>query len=134
MRSITTHGKSPANNKLLISVLDGPGHGGSSHSYEITGFNTATNRARHSDGFQTDHQQKLSIIFQNGTVPEAGVNGVTQEALLAVVIDRLQGFQSGQFACEENQVALDHCEAALNALLERTAKREARGVEGKHVA
>lgn len=58
--------------------------------------------------------------------------GVTNEALLAVVIDRLEGFQSGPFACDENQTALDHARDSLAALHSRTRERFARGVENKH--
>ena len=58
------------------------------------------------------------------------VNGVTQEALLAIVIDRLRSFQAGPFACDENGEALDYCGYALAALQKRTLARIARGVEG----
>lgn len=77
-------------------------------------------------------EQMLAVFFQNGPIKEAGVNGVMDENLIAIVIDRLEGFQSGRYACEENQQALNHLESALNALQDRTRKREARGVEGTH--
>lgn len=57
-------------------------------------------------------------------------NGVTNEVLLAVVIDRLEGFQSGNFACIENELALHNCKNALGHLLYRTRQRQRRGVEG----
>jgi hypothetical protein len=59
-------------------------------------------------------------------------NGVTNEVLLAVCIDRLEGFQSGPFACEENATALTLCRGALHTLHERTKERNNRGVENKH--
>lgn len=37
---------------------------------------------------------------------------------------RLEGFQASPFKCEENQKALDHINAALEALESRTKKRE----------
>ena len=61
-----------------------------------------------------------SINFQNGPIKEAGVNGVTNEAMLAIVIDRLRSFQAGPFACEENALSLNHCEKALRWLQRRT--------------
>jgi len=70
------------------------------------------------------------VTFQNGPIREAGVNGVTQEALLAIVIDRLESFQAGPFPSDQNAVALDHVKAALWHLKERTRMRLARGVEG----
>lgn len=73
------------------------------------------------------------VHFQNGPIKEAGVNGVMNEDLLAIVIDRLQGFQAGQFACRENAIALTKLEEAVLWLRKRTMDRERRGVEGTSV-
>lgn len=70
------------------------------------------------------------LVFQNGAIAEVGVNGVMNENLLAIVIDRLQGFQNGPYACSQNQDALEACMVALDALKERTQIREGAGVEG----
>lgn len=70
------------------------------------------------------------IAFQNGPIKEFGSNGLTQEALFAIIIDRLEGFQSGKFSCRENAVALTHTESALLWLTKRTLDRLARTVEG----
>lgn len=70
------------------------------------------------------------VAFQNGPIKEEGYNGLTQEALFAIIIDRLDGFQSGKFACRENAVALTHTESALLWLTKRTLDRLARNVEG----
>jgi hypothetical protein len=78
------------------------------------------------------NQRSLSILFQNGPIPEKGTNGVTHEALLAILVDRMQGFQKGQYACRENAIALTHLEEALMWLQKRTRERVARGVEGTH--
>lgn len=74
------------------------------------------------------------ISFQPGTIPQVGVEGWTNEACLAVVIDRLRAFQAGPFACREDALALTKCEEALMWLEKRSADRAARGVEGQHVA
>ena len=74
------------------------------------------------------------IMFQNGPIKEFGVNGLTQEALLAIIIDRLRCFQSGPFACHDNEIALDYCKEALFTLQKRTRERIARGVEGTNKA
>ena len=47
--------------------------------------------------------------------------------------DRLIDFQSGEFACDENQIALEYTLSALTVLQMRTELRRARGVEGKTV-
>lgn len=71
-----------------------------------------------------------AISFQNGPIKDEGVNGVSQEALIAVLIDRLEGFQSGKFKCHDNQVALDHLQSSRLWLHKRTMDRVSRGVEG----
>ena len=70
------------------------------------------------------------IHFQNGPIQEAGVNGISNEALLAIAEDRLLGFQSGQFACRENAVALTKLQECMMWLQKRTRDRMTRGVEG----
>ena len=73
------------------------------------------------------------VLFQNGPVKEAGINGCHQEDLLAIVIDRLKCFQGGDFACEENEQALNYIRGAMRVLNERTKARQERGVEGTNV-
>ena len=125
MREITTHVVNPANEKLKITVTDEPGAGGANHEYEVSGFS--------GPGIPLGSGY-VKISFQNGPINEHGVNGITQEALLAIVADRLHSFQSGPFACEENGKALMNVLEAQEALLSRTRKRMARGVEGRSVA
>jgi len=121
MRQVTDHivdGDLPQN-QLKIEVVDEPGAGGANHVYDITGFST-----------KDEAVNFLEIPFQNGPIKEAGVNGITQEALLAIVIDRLRSFQAGPYPSELNSIALIHCGVALDALKSRTRERLARGVEG----
>lgn len=119
MRTITDHIANPVNDRITITAMDEPGAGGANHYYAVD-----------VDGSENG----LDINFQNGPIAEAGVNGVTQEVLLAVVIDRLRSFQAGPFACTENAVALAHATCALDALKGRTLARMARGVEGRTIA
>ena len=132
MRTINEHKVNPANDKLTITVTDEPGAGGANHLYMIEGFDTASNP---SDPFVARHGQPAkhsTIIFQNGPIAEAGVNGVTQEVLLAIVADRLRSFQAGPYACRENALALTKIEEAMHWLHSRTLSRMQRGVEGTH--
>lgn len=134
MRKLTNHiveGDS-TNHQLTIEVLDKPGHGGACHLYQIEGFNTASNPSDVLAERPGNPYDYSTLLFQNGPIREFGVNGVTQEALLAILIDRLLGFQSGPFACEDNEEALTHLRAALECLQRRTRARIARGVEGTH--
>ena len=120
MRQLTDHIVNQANEALRITVLDGPGQGGACHQYQIDLDKTEV----------IPLDRTCFIGFQNGPIKEFGVNGITQEALLAIVIDRLRGFQDGDFRCRENAIALTHCEDALMWLQKRTRDRLARGVEG----
>lgn len=76
--------------------------------------------------------QSVRHLTQNGPIGEVGVNGVTNEALLAIIIDRLRSFESGPFTCEENRHALTLLDVALRYLNHRTARRVVAGVEGTH--
>ena len=132
MRTINDHVVNPANDRIKIEATDAPGAGGANHRYEISGFDTATNASRaDAQGYESSFSKQV-ILFQNGTIPENGVNGVTQEVLLAIVADRLRSFQAGAFACRENALALTKIEEAQHWLQQRTIARMRRGVEGTH--
>lgn len=75
----------------------------------------------------------VMLDFQNGPPAQVGINGITNESLLAVVEDRLSAFQASPFACEENEMALQCVQRALEWLKYRTHNRSERGVEGKLV-
>lgn len=113
MRLLTTH----LTKNVQINAVDEPGQGGACHVYQI-GI----------EGEQTG--QNIPVRFQNGPIKEFGVNGIPDEALYAILIDRLQGFQKGEYSCRENAIALTHLETALMWAQKRTHEREARGVEG----
>ena len=72
------------------------------------------------------------IHFQEGPIKECGVNGVCDEDLISMVIDRLEHFQASPFSCRENAMAITKLEEALLWLRKRTMAREKRGVEGTH--
>jgi hypothetical protein len=111
------------NEDLNIYVADAPGSGGANHAYAITySLNPGTPAGGESP--------MVTVRFQNGPVREFGINGISNEALLAIVEDRLSGFQSGQYACRENAIALTKIQEAMLWLQKRTRDRMARGVEG----
>lgn len=119
MIELNDHKINPANDVLNITVVDEPGHGGANHAYDIEGGNAVPTYIR----------------FQNGPINAegVGVNGVTHEALIAILCDRLRGFQSGPYACKANEQALIHLEEAQHWLQQRTIERMRRGIEGTHV-
>jgi len=118
MREITTHKVNGCNEAFRVTAVDDPGDGGANHVYDIVPT--------------IGNAKGLRIEFQNGPLKETPPNGLTNEILLAIVIDRLQGFQSGKFACRENALALTKLEEAVHWLNHRTQQRLARGVEGTH--
>lgn len=127
-RHITSHVVNPVNDKLTITVVDQPGSGGASHAYRISGMDHRGNASY--DQLILEHEE-AAILFQNGPINEHGVNGITHEVLLAVLIDRLEGLQAGEFANYHNDQALRHLRQAQDTLKNRTIERMARGVEGK---
>lgn len=134
MRTIDDHKVNPANDTLTITVLDEPGAGGANHAYFVTGIEFSRNpsdRAALAYANETD-QEGQGVVFQNGPIAEAGVNGLTHEVLLAIVADRLRSFQKGPYACKANACALTHIEEAQHWLQQRTIERMRRGVEGTH--
>lgn len=119
MHQITEHYVNPANDTIAVAAVDLPGQGGAYHEYLCRLPNGTTFR----------------IAFQNGPISADGngVNGLTHEVLLAIVADRLRGFQQGPYSCKANACALTHIEEALHWLQQRTLERMRRGVEGTHV-
>ena len=134
MRTIDDHKVNPANDTVTITVVDEPGAGGANHAYFMTGIEFSRNPADESTlKYAREHgQEGQAIIFQNGPIAEAGVNGLTHEVLLAIVADRLRSFQKGPYACKANACALTHIEEAQHWLQQRTIERMRRGVEGTH--
>lgn len=136
MHTVTDHKVNGLNEAIAITAADEPGPGGANHRYDLT-----LKREEEDTG---TWDTLVSLRFQNGPIskPE-DMNGITNEALIAVAIDRMRGFQYGRmpdgafntrcpgpYACKENACALTHLEEALMWLQKRTRDRMARGVEG----
>ncbi|MCA9037374.1 MAG: hypothetical protein KDA91_19695 [Planctomycetaceae bacterium] len=108
----------PLNEKLRVVACDNPQYGIQCAEYKVFQFD-------HPDHIMLEH-----FHFQRGSEAYNGVNGITNEVLLAIVQDRLKGYQAGLFACRENALALTKIEEALMWLHYRSRDRLARGVEG----
>lgn len=78
----------------------------------------------------------LSIKWQKGPLgprhDRRNPNGAFVEAVLLAALGRLQFYQTTKFKCRQNAVAITKIEEAIHWLLNRTAERESRGVEGTH--
>lgn len=119
-RRINTHKIDKCNEAITVETIGQPDVGGAPVVYSV----------RCSNG--SDGSYGIIVKFQNGGIETSGVNGITNEVLLAIIQDRLDCYQAGPFKCDENAVALHHIHEALQALEERTRQRKARGVEGTH--
>jgi hypothetical protein len=136
MRTLTDHKVNGLNEAITIAVIDDPGPGGANHRYTLSVPRTYPGGSPTFDD--------TSLEFQNGPIATpSDFNGITNEALLAVLIDRMRGFQykttesgsfdfksHGKFSCRENALVLTHLEEALMWLQKRTRDRMARAVEG----
>lgn len=69
------------------------------------------------------------VTFQEGSVKEVGLNGVTSEALIAILIDRTK-ILNKKFPCKQNEEAIKLLERSLGVLEDGTKGRIKRKVEG----
>ena len=101
---------------IEISAVPVDRYGMASYTYNLT---------KSYDG-KSGYQFIKDLNFQIGDPRVFGVNGVTNEALLAIMIHRLQGFQNNPATnCSENQEAINHMELAMEALYSRTHRLQA---------
>lgn len=127
MRTLHDHEINDFNTDCVaVTTIDEPNHetgGGAHHMYGVS----------YGDPSGEKGDPGLAVLeFQNGPVSEAGVNGITNEALIAVVLDRLRSFQKSPYSCRENALMITKLEEALMWGHKRTLDRVRRGVEGKH--
>ena len=103
-----------------IIYVNEVGPGGAYHDYFV-------NRNANDDGTSPI----AHIGFQRGPRnDETSRRGVLDTDLLEIVRHRLQCFNAGEYACEENAKALEHVEEALRWLNRRVTDRANRGVLG----
>ena len=75
----------------------------------------------------------VKLQWQDGTIPEVGVNGCQVNDVLDVVIDRVRELNKA-FPCRENSITITKLEEARMWQDERTRNRVSQGVEGQHIA
>lgn len=122
MRKITGHHDGHGLNESIRIEADEPGPGGASHRYEMV-YN-----------FPDGQLQTVGFVqFQKGPRNvEGSTAGATDIALLSIVRDRLECFEAGEYACDENARALDALRQAIVWMKERADNRAARGVLGTY--
>lgn len=84
----------------------------------------------------TTYGKGFTIAWQNGPLgrgeDRSEPNGAFVEDVIAAAVDRIEFYQASRFESFYNVRALTFLKSALEALEQRTAEREARGVEGTH--
>lgn len=113
------------------NILSGEvGPGGAAHEYVVHVYDRSD--WDEPDGvFTAKTAYETSIHFQEGPLGTTPPNGLSSEAVLVVLIDHLQGFQNGPYACRENACAITHLQEALHWLQHRQYERLRRGVQGE---
>jgi hypothetical protein len=78
----------------------------------------------------------LQIEWQNGPLGRGEdrlePNGAFVETVIAAAKQRLEYYQESKFNCEENRLAIELLNDALEVLNQRTKRREEQAVEGTH--
>ncbi len=124
VRTIHEHEDGHGLTESLTITADGPGPGGASHQYVVTRELVMTDRTK-------IVLPVARIQFQSGPRDVPGsIPGIVESVLLAIVVDRMRSFQSGEYACRENALVMTHTQEALHWLRHRADDRARREVLG----
>ena len=118
---------------IVVKTADYRATDNAHHKYTIEVLSgiplTAGDETKSEDSVET-----CELNFQNGGLKEVGPNGITDQALLAVVLDRLRSFNDGPYRCRENSMMITKIEEALMWGEKRGNDRSRRNVEGERIA
>lgn len=115
MREIDLHHDGHGLNESIVIRTDDPDESGGAHYYALRIGATVVGE----------------LQFQKGGRDLPGSTpGVTEAAVLSVLIDRLRGFQGGPLGCRENAIMITHLEEALHWTKSRADERAKRRVLG----
>jgi len=70
----------------------------------------------------------IRVVYQCGLPKDAGVNGCRIEDVIDVALFKLNQYQSGPLACEENAEAIRYLKLAKQSLAIRIQRRQVQGV------
>lgn len=129
-RSLYDHKNNKFNRECIsVKTADAPQSDGAHHQYTIDVLFTGDT------GNNVDHVIKsCALNFQNGGLKEVGANGITDQALIAIVLDRIRGFNDGPYRCRENSIIITKLEEAMMWMEKRSNDRSRRNVEGERIA
>lgn len=116
-REITNHYDGHGLAESLRIMADEPGPGGASHLYIVLAGDAEVGRIQYQKGPRN----------VEGSTP-----GVIETVLLAIVIDRMNSFNAGEYRCRENSLVATKCEEAMHWLKHRADDRARRKVLGTY--
>ena len=123
MRELDDHHDGHGLNEQLQIDTDQPDQSGAAHRYLVRYV-----------GVDVLPVEVANIQFQQGPRNVKGSTpGITEAALLTVLIDRLRGFQAGPYSCRENAIQLTKLEEVLHWTKARADARAKRGVLGQNI-
>jgi len=70
----------------------------------------------------------IRVVYQCGLPKDAGVNGCRIEDVVDVALYKLNQYQNGPLACEENAEAVRYLKLAKQSLAQRLQRRQVQGV------
>lgn len=129
-RPLTDH-KNNKFNRECVNILtnDHRASDGAHHSYRII-----VQKEGATANTPTEKVEEVVINFQNGGLKEVGANGITDQALLAIILDRVRSFNEGPFRCRENSMIITKGEEMMMWMEKRSNDRARRGVEGERLS
>ena len=92
--------------------------------------NWTTPEGHHDGGISTGIG--YTIAWQRGPLTDGGRNGAFIIEVLESCLAKIKDYQTGKFACEENDAAITHLEQALEPLRSRRDRRQSAGTFGTH--
>ena len=110
-REITGHETPDSEFTVQVFAIDEPHENGASHQYRIARDDGASVQLVHFHEGEFDWRSN-------------DVNGATDEAILAILADRMRGFQTGPKACKGYATALRKIEESMEALRKKGKKKE----------
>lgn len=116
-RTIRQHKCPGLNDAIEVSAVGEPGVGTASYKYRVQ--------------VTTDSNGEFSITipFQEMPIKEYGPEGLTDEVLLAIVLDRFSAYQQSSLACDAFKNASRFINQALDELKLRRIERRQKGKE-----
>ncbi len=121
MREIASHHDGHGLNEALIIEADDIGAAGASHHYTV--------KIKVGDALVG----VADIQFQRGPRNDpASRPGILDSVLLAIVADRMECFNKGEYSCRENAIIKTKVEEALHWMKHRADDRARRNVLGTY--